>query len=142
MSAEVAGVPAGMLATAALKSKAVPGVLGVLVAEPNEAKAPEPRPKAEEPPIVGEARALVVSGGMALKGLRPPCEDESPPKRLVVAEKVRAGGSWGWSTWAVERESLLVLGESGQSVSRAAGGEQRAGLLGSAGPEVLPVVHW
>jgi hypothetical protein len=95
LSAEVADMPAGMLATAALKSKAVPGVLGVLVAEPNEAKAPEPRPKAEEPPIVGEARALVVSGGMALKGLRPPCEDESPPKRLVVAEKVRAGGSCG-----------------------------------------------
>jgi hypothetical protein len=95
LSAEVADMPAGMLATAALKSKAVPGVLGVLVAEPNEAKAPEPSPKAEEPPIVGEARALVVSGGMALKGLRPPCEDESPPKRLVVAEKVRAGGSCG-----------------------------------------------
>lgn len=72
---------------AALKSKAVPGVLGVLPAEPKDANAPEPSPKAEEPPVVGDANPLGVNGDMALKGLRPPW-DESPPKRLV-AEMVR-----------------------------------------------------
>lgn len=57
---------------AALKSKAVPGVLGVFAAEPKEANAPEPRPKAEEPPVVGDARPPGVNGGMALNGFRPP----------------------------------------------------------------------
>lgn len=42
------------------KSKGAPGVLGVLAAEPKEAKAPEPRPKAEEAP--GEATPLVFNG--------------------------------------------------------------------------------
>lgn len=55
-----------------LKSNAVPGVLGVLVADPNEAKAPEPRPKAVWPEVVGEASPPAVMGGRALKGLRPP----------------------------------------------------------------------
>jgi len=72
---------------AALKSNAVPGVLGVLPAEPKDANAPEPSPKAEEPPVVGDANPPGVNGDMALKGLRPPW-DESPPKRLV-AEMVR-----------------------------------------------------
>lgn len=102
-------VGAGDDMAAALKSKAVPGVLGVFAAEPNEAKAPEPRPKADEPPVVGDARPPGVNGGMALKGLRPPC-DESPPKRLV-AETVRWCGSdlsLG-SECDMESESLLVL---------------------------------
>lgn len=100
---------------AALKSKAVPGVLGVLAAEPNEAKAPEPRPKADEPPVVGDASPPGVNGGMALKGFRPPW-DESPPKRLV-ADTVRWCGSdlSLFSECDMERESLLVLfGETGQ----------------------------
>lgn len=94
---------------AALKSKAVPGVLGVLAAEPKEANAPEPRPKAEEPPVVGDASPPGVNGEMALKGFRPPW-DESPPKRLV-AETVRWWGSDFslFSECDMERESLLVL---------------------------------
>ena len=57
----------------ALKSKAVPGVLGVLVADPKDANAPDPRPKADDPTVVGEARPVPVIGEwMALKGLRPP----------------------------------------------------------------------
>jgi hypothetical protein len=70
-----------------LKSNAVPGVLGVLVDDPKEANAPDPRPNAEEPPVVGEARPLAGIGEMELKGFRPPC-DESPANRFV-AEKVR-----------------------------------------------------
>lgn len=57
---------------AALKSKAVPGVLGVLAADPKEANAPEPSPNAEEPPVVGDAKPPGVKGEMALKGFRPP----------------------------------------------------------------------
>lgn len=68
-SAGVEGLP---VATA-LKSNAVPGVLGVLLADPNEANAPDPKPKAEEPAVVGEASPVPVMGElMALKGLRPP----------------------------------------------------------------------
>lgn len=70
---------------ALLKSKAVPGVFGVLVAEPKDAKAPDPRPKAVEAAAVGEATEAAVRGEMALKGLvLPPCEELSPPRRLVV----------------------------------------------------------
>ena len=47
---------------AALKSKAVPGVLGVLAADPKEANAPEPSPNAEEPPVVGDAKPPGVKG--------------------------------------------------------------------------------
>lgn len=94
-----------------LKSNAEPGVFGVLVADPNEANAPEPRPKAVEPPVVGEANPPGVNGEMALKGLRPPC-DESPPNRF------EAGGFRGGrsdrslllcSECDMDRESLLVL---------------------------------
>ena len=100
----VTGVTPEMAAD--LKSKAVPGVLGVLAADPNDANAPDPRPKAEEPAVVGEARPLPVNGDMVLKGFFPPC-DESPPMRRV-AENVRVGGS-GLSLWDMDRESLLVL---------------------------------
>jgi hypothetical protein len=94
-----------------LKSKAVPGVLGVLAAEPKDAKAPEPRPKADEPPaVVGDANPLGVSGETPLNGFLPPC-DESPPNRFAL-EKVR----WGCSDFSgccsecdMDRESLLVL---------------------------------
>lgn len=94
---------------AVLKSKAVPGVFGVLLTDPKDAKAPEPSPNAEEPPVVGEARAPGVNGEMVLKGLRPPCDDVAP-KPFAVAENVRAGGCSFWfSDCEVERESLLVL---------------------------------
>lgn len=104
----VAGVVADMAAD--LKSKAVPGVFGVFAADPNDANAPDPRPNAVEPPVVGEASPAGVNGGMALNGFLPPWE-ESPPNRLV-AENVRWGGS-DLSPWLSEcdmdRESLLVL---------------------------------
>ncbi len=64
-----------------LKSKAVPGVLGVFPEDPKEAKAPDPKPKAEEAPDEGEAM-LVESGVMALKGLERPWEEVSPPYLL------------------------------------------------------------
>ena len=93
------------------KSSAVPGVLGVLTAEPKEANAPVPRPKAEEAPAVGEATPVVVNGEMALKGLDLPCDD-SPPKRLVL-EKVRGDSDFVLSLVGVGldvvRESLLEL---------------------------------
>jgi hypothetical protein len=93
-----------------LKSKAVPGVLGVLAADPKDANAPEPRPKAEEPPVVGDAKPLGVSGATPLKGFLPPC-DESPPNRFVL-ERVRWGCSdlsFCCSECDIDRESLLVL---------------------------------
>jgi len=111
LSAGVVGLDVEMvLAAVDLKSKAVPEVFGVLAAEPKDANAPDPRPNAEEPPVVGEARPPGVSGETPLKGFLPPC-DESPPNRFVV-EKVR----WGWSVFSfccsecdIDRESLLVL---------------------------------
>lgn len=101
----VTGVTPEMAAD--LKSKAVPGVLGVLAEDPKEAKAPDPRPKAEEPAVVGEARPLPVKGEMVLKGFFPPC-DESPAPMRRDAENVRVGAS-GLSLWDMDKESLLVL---------------------------------
>lgn len=69
-------------------SIAAPGVLGVFADEPKEAKAPEPRPKAEEAPLVGEATPVVVKGVMPLRGVLAPPGALSPPNRLV-AENVR-----------------------------------------------------
>ena len=93
-------------------SSAVPGVFGVFTAEPKEANAPVPRPKAEEAPVVGEAMPVVVDGEMALKGLDLPCEDESPPNRLAAA-KVRGESDFVLSLlgvgFEVVRESLLEL---------------------------------
>ena len=66
-----------------LKSKAVPGVFGVLPDDPNEAKAPEPSPNAEEAPLVGEATLVVVTGAMPLKGLDLLLNDPSPPNRFA-----------------------------------------------------------
>lgn len=67
-------------AAALAKSSPLPGDFGVL-ADPNEAKAPEPSPKAEEAP--GEATPpVVLRGAMALKGFDLPCEEPSPPNRL------------------------------------------------------------
>lgn len=101
------GVEGDATAPAALpKSNAVPGVLGVFVAEPNDAKAPDPSPKAVEAPVVGEAMVPVDKGGMALKGLeRPPWEEPPPPKRA------RGGWSLLGSVWSLfmDRESLEVL---------------------------------
>jgi hypothetical protein len=68
------------------KSKAVPGVFGVLL--PKDAKAPVPKPNADAP-AVGEAMLAVLKGEIALKGLpRPPWELSPPPKRFEL-EKTR-----------------------------------------------------
>ena len=92
------------------KSKAVPGVLGVLVAEPKEANAPEPKPKAVDAPEVGDAMLPVANGGMALKGLDLPPWDDVPPLK-----RVRGGCSLLGSLCSdgfMERESLEVLQEA------------------------------
>ena len=51
------------------KSRPVPGVFGVLAEVPKDANAPDPRPKADEAPLVGEATLVVVKGVMPLSGL-------------------------------------------------------------------------
>lgn len=53
-----------------LKSK-VPGVFGVFVADPKDAKAPEPKPKAEEALVDGVVTP-VESGEIALNGFERP----------------------------------------------------------------------
>lgn len=96
---------------AVLKSKAVPGVFGVLVADPNDANAPEPRPNADDPPVVGEVKPPVFNGATPLKGFLPPC-DESPLPNLFAEENVRCGCSvfsFCCSECDMESESLLVL---------------------------------
>jgi hypothetical protein len=85
------------------QSNAVPGVLGVLLAEPKEAKAPVPRPKLAN----GEATLAVFSG--VLRGLRLPWELSPPPKRDLVAENTRVDVSRELSLSLVESESLLFL---------------------------------
>lgn len=82
------------------ESKGLPGVFGVF-AEPNEAKAPEPRPKAlaAPPPAVGEASALP-----GLEG-KPP---DLPSWRLDEEEANRPE-SVVPPLAGVDKESLLVL---------------------------------
>lgn len=45
----------------------MPGVLGVFPEEPKEANAPDPKPKAEDAPLVGEATFVVAKGAMPLR---------------------------------------------------------------------------
>lgn len=73
---------AGVLELA--KSKDVPGVLGVFVVDPNDAKAPEPSPKAEEAPVVGEEMFVVVKGDMPFIVFAFPPALPSPVNRLTV----------------------------------------------------------
>lgn len=63
------------------KSRDVPGVLGVFAEDPNDANAPDPRPKADEAPLVGEAAFVVVKGAMPLNGLDLLLNDPSPPPK-------------------------------------------------------------
>lgn len=65
------------------KSSDVPGVLGVFPVDPKDAKAPEPSPKAEEAPFVGDATLVVVKGEIPLNGLDLLLKDPSPPKRFA-----------------------------------------------------------
>lgn len=55
-----------------LKSNAVPGVLGVLAAEPKDANAPEPRPKADAAPGEETLAAEVFRAGTPPKALARP----------------------------------------------------------------------
>ena len=67
------------------KSSDVPGVLGVFAEDPKDAKAPDPRPKADEAPLVGDAVFVVVKGAMPLNGLDLLLKDPSaPPKRFAA----------------------------------------------------------
>ena len=50
------------------KSKAVPGVFGVLADEPKEANAPDPSPNADDAPVEGDVTLVVARGGMPLRG--------------------------------------------------------------------------
>lgn len=95
-------------------SKGFPGDFGVL-ADPNEAKAPDPRPNALVAPPVGEDRPLGVV--MELNGFDFPCDELSPPSRLerfVLRPE-------GLSPWVpepgVDKESLLELGEGVQMLA-------------------------
>ena len=66
------------------KSREVPGVLGVFAEDPKDANAPDPRPKADEAPVVGEAVVVVVKGAMPLNGLGLLLKGPSvPPKRFA-----------------------------------------------------------
>jgi hypothetical protein len=69
-------------ATAEPKSTDVPGVFGVFAEDPKDAKAPEPRPNAEEAPELGE-ETLVESGDIPLNAFDLPGAELSPPNRLV-----------------------------------------------------------
>ena len=51
------------------KSRADPGVLGVLLDDPNDAKTPEPKPNADDAPLVGDATLFVERGVIPLSGL-------------------------------------------------------------------------
>jgi len=62
------------------KSSDVPGVRGVLADKPNDAKAPDPSPNADEaPPLVGEATLVVLKGAIPLRGLVLLLKDPSWP---------------------------------------------------------------
>lgn len=96
------------------KSREVPGVLGVFAEDPNDAKAPDPRPKADEAPLVGEAAFVVVKGAMPLNGLDLLLKDPSPPPKRFAGWYGREFSDFVFSLLAlfeldVERASLLEL---------------------------------
>jgi hypothetical protein len=87
------------------KSKAVPGVFGVLVADPNEANAPEPSPNALLAPLVGDDTPAVESGGMLLNGLF-----EVDGRAPSWPPKPRFGRLLGWeSLESLELPVLLLV---------------------------------
>lgn len=75
----------GVEGTGLPSSREVPGVFGVLAEDPKDANAPDPSPKAEEAPVVGEATVVADKGEMPLKGLDLPLAEPSPPN-LFAAE--------------------------------------------------------
>ena len=50
------------------KSSDDPGVFGVLLDDPKDAKTPDPRPNADDAPLVGEATLVVERGVIPLSG--------------------------------------------------------------------------
>ena len=66
-----------------LRSK-LPAVFGVFADDPKDAKAPEPRPKADDAPAEGE-ETFVDSGEAVLKGFERPV----PPSDRFVEDWVR-----------------------------------------------------
>lgn len=98
------------------KSKAVPGVLGVFVAEPNEANAPDPRPNAFEAPAEGDDRPPV-RGEMALKGFDRPCE-LSGPKRFDEWVRDSSGLELTSLSLLVDRDNLLALQRRRQTLGQ------------------------
>lgn len=95
------------------RSSAVPRVLGVFVVDPKDAKAPDPKPKAEDAPDVGEATAVVLSEVMPLAALALPPKAPSPPN-FLDAEYVRVASGLLLSfelllELAVDKDSLLEL---------------------------------
>ncbi len=104
-SFEGSGVPSLSVLFLDEKSKPapLPGVFGVFAEEPKDAKAPDPRPKADDA-ADGE---LVDGVVMELKGLFLPWDEESPNRRLVY---VRGESDFpSLSVPLIERESLLLL---------------------------------
>lgn len=73
--------PAALKGVELPNSRDVPGVLGVFAEDPKDAKAPDPRPKADEAPLVGEAALVLVKGAMPLNGLGLLLRDPSPPPK-------------------------------------------------------------
>lgn len=96
-----------------LKSRDAPGVRGVLAEDPKDANAPDPSPKADDAPFVGEATLLLLRGEMPLNGLGLPLADTSLLKRFT--EGYGRGGSdlllslFELLALEVERESLVEL---------------------------------
>lgn len=66
------------------KSRDAAGVFGVFADDPKDANAPDPSPKAEEAPEVGEVMLGADKGAIELKGLDLPLDELSPPKRLAA----------------------------------------------------------
>lgn len=101
------GVLAEGVAAPSAASKGFPDVLGVL-AEPNDAKAPWPKPKADAPGDTKPPPGVV----MLLKGLLLlSCDELSPPNRLAKVALLRPEGEGSFCVLLldVDRESLLEL---------------------------------
>lgn len=94
-------------------SRDVPGVLGVFMEDPKDAKAPEPSPKAEDAPFgVGEEIFVVLRGDMPLNGLGLPLPAVSLPKRFTDEYGREASvllTSLLLVEFDVDKESLLEL---------------------------------
>lgn len=94
------------------ESKGFPRDLGVF-ADPKEANAPEPRPKALEAPLVGDVTPPPAPGVVALKGPVLMCEGVSPLWRFEEALREEDSAEPLGPVPEVERESFPELQERG-----------------------------